>query len=113
MTYPTSVAPRLLEGRLALVTGAGQGNGRALALGLAQAGARVIVTDLNEATVEETAETVRIEGGAAWPFVLDVTSPDACRALAQRVGKEIGEVDLRNRHQTHRIAPDVYLAASG
>lgn len=94
MTYPTSVAPRLLEGRLALVTGAGQGNGRALALGLAQAGARVIVTDLNEATVEETAETVRIEGGAAWPFVLDVTSPDACRALAQRVGKEIGEVDL-------------------
>ena len=38
MTFPNSVAPRLLEGRLALITGAGQGNGRALALGLAQAG---------------------------------------------------------------------------
>ena len=36
---------RLLEGRLALVTGAGQGNGRPIAIGLAQAWARVIVTD--------------------------------------------------------------------
>ena len=45
MAIPISVAPRLLEGRLALITGAGQGNGRALALGLAQADARVIATD--------------------------------------------------------------------
>jgi NAD(P)-dependent dehydrogenase (short-subunit alcohol dehydrogenase family) len=94
MKYPTTVAPRLLEGRLAMITGAGQGNGRALALGLSQAGARVIVTDMNESTVEETANAVRIEGGEAWAFVLDVTSPDACRALAQRVEKEIGKVDL-------------------
>jgi NAD(P)-dependent dehydrogenase (short-subunit alcohol dehydrogenase family) len=36
MAFPSSVAPRLLEGRRALITGAGQGNGRALALGLAQ-----------------------------------------------------------------------------
>ena len=35
MAFPPHVAPRLLEGRLALITGAGQGNGRALALGLA------------------------------------------------------------------------------
>ena len=45
MPFPSSIAPCLLEGRLALITGAGQGNGRAFALGLAQAGARVIVTD--------------------------------------------------------------------
>lgn len=94
MTFPTTVAPRLLEGRLALITGAGQGNGRALALGLAQAGARVIATDMNAATVEETAALVRAAGGTAWALTLDVTSPEACQALAARVGAEIGAVDL-------------------
>lgn len=94
MTFPTTVAPRLLEGRLALITGAGQGNGRALALGLAQAGARVIATDMNAATVEETAAQVLAAGGTAWSFTLDVTSAEACQALAARVGAEIGAVDL-------------------
>ena len=94
MMYPETVAPRLLQGRLALITGAGQGNGRALALGLSQAGARVVVTDMNESTVKETAEAVREQGGEAWSFVLDVTSPEACRALAQRVEEEVGQVDL-------------------
>ena len=94
MTFPATIAPRLLTGRLAMITGAGQGNGRALALGLAQAGARVIVTDMNAGTVEETAQAVRAEGGEAWAFVLDVTSPDACKALAARVEAEIGSVDL-------------------
>lgn len=94
MAISQNIAPRLLVGRLALVTGAGQGNGRTLALGLAQAGARVIVTDVNQATVEETARAVREEGGEAWAFVLDVTSAEACHALAARVGSEIGDVDL-------------------
>jgi NAD(P)-dependent dehydrogenase (short-subunit alcohol dehydrogenase family) len=94
MAFPANVAPRLLEGRLALITGAGQGNGRALALGLAQAGARVVVTDMNDATVRETAQLVRDEGGQAWSFVLDVTSPEACNALAAKVGEEVGTIDL-------------------
>jgi NAD(P)-dependent dehydrogenase (short-subunit alcohol dehydrogenase family) len=94
MALPTSVAPRLLEGRLALITGAGRGNGRALALGLAQAGARVIATDVNTINVEETARLVRAEGGEAWSFVLDVTSAPECEALAARIGREIGNVDL-------------------
>jgi NAD(P)-dependent dehydrogenase (short-subunit alcohol dehydrogenase family) len=63
MTFPNSIAPHLLEGRLALITGAGQGNGRTLALGVAQAGARVIATDMNERAVEETAKLIRSEGG--------------------------------------------------
>jgi NAD(P)-dependent dehydrogenase (short-subunit alcohol dehydrogenase family) len=94
MAIPTSVAPRLLEGRLTLITGAGQGNGRALAIGLSQAGARVIAADVNAATVEETARLVRAQGREAWPFVLDVTSPQACEALAARAAREIGNVDL-------------------
>ncbi|MDO9237387.1 MAG: glucose 1-dehydrogenase [Aquabacterium sp.] len=94
MPLPPFIAPHLLDGQLALITGAGQGNGRALALGLAQAGARVIVTDVNKTTVEETAQAVRSEGGEAWAFVLDVTSPEACNALALRVGQEIGEINV-------------------
>lgn len=94
MNFPAAIAPRLLHGRLALVTGAGQGNGRAIALGLAQAGARVIATDINVGTVEETATLVRNQGGEAWSFQLDVTSPAACEELAARVGREVGQVDL-------------------
>ena len=94
MKFPPTVAPPLLSGRLALITGAGQGNGRTLALGLAQAGARVIVTDVNAATVSDTARAVRDEGGQAWDFVLDVTSAEDCKALAARVGADIGQVDL-------------------
>ena len=94
MRYPSAIAPRLLEGRLALITGAGQGNGRAMALGLAQAGARVIATDMNASTVEETAQLIRSEGGEARSFVLDVTALAACEALAGRVERELGMVDL-------------------
>ncbi len=94
MAIDRSVAPILLEGRLALITGAGQGNGRTFALGLAQAGARVIATDMNADNVEETAKLVRKQDGESWHFALDVTSANDCEALAERVGKEIGNVDL-------------------
>lgn len=94
MSTTTNSLPRLLEGRLALVTGAGQGNGREIALGLHRAGARVVVTDLNEATVHETARLIREEGGTAWAHVHDVTDAQACHALAQRVARDAGTVDL-------------------
>lgn len=94
MNSTTSSIPRLLEGRLALVTGAGQGNGREIGLGLHRAGARVVVTDVNQATVEETARMIREEGGSAWAFVLDVTQAEACQVLSARVAADIGLVDL-------------------
>jgi NAD(P)-dependent dehydrogenase (short-subunit alcohol dehydrogenase family) len=94
MSYSQTVASRLLEGRLALVTGAGQGNGRALALGLAQAGAKVVVSDINIAQVEETAALIREQKGEAWVFELDVTNDKACYALAATVEQEIGKIDL-------------------
>ena len=94
MALNDSIAPRLLQGRLAFITGAGQGNGRMLALGLAHAGARVIVTDMNAASVEETARLVKQAGGEAFFFALDVTVPEACHALAEKVRQQIGCVDL-------------------
>jgi NAD(P)-dependent dehydrogenase (short-subunit alcohol dehydrogenase family) len=89
-----TLLPGLLQGRLALVTGAGQGNGRAIALGLSRAGARVVVTDVNATTVAETAELVRAEGGTAWSFALDVADAAACLLLADRVAAACGRVDL-------------------
>lgn len=86
--------PRLLESRLALVTGAGQGNGREIAIGLHRAGAHVIVTDINQQTVDETAQMISAEGGTAWAFRLDVTQADDCVALASQIAAEIGQVDL-------------------
>jgi len=94
MTSANHIVPRILEGRLAFVTGAGQGNGRDIALGLSQAGAQVIATDINEGSVAATADAVRAQGGTCWSFSLDVTLAEACRNLAERVGAEIGQVDL-------------------
>jgi NAD(P)-dependent dehydrogenase (short-subunit alcohol dehydrogenase family) len=94
MELNSNMAPRVLQGRLALVTGAGQGNGRSIALGLAQAGARVVVTDVNALTAAQTAADIVAAGGQAWSHVLDVTSIEACTALAERVGAEAGKVDL-------------------
>ncbi len=87
--------PRLLEGRLALVTGAGRGNGRAIAIGLAGAGARVVATDLDGDAAIETARLIAADTGVqAWAHVLDVTDPAACAAVAARVAAEAGAIDL-------------------
>ena len=93
MDLSSNMAPRVLDGRLALVTGAGQGNGRAIAIGLAKAGARVVVTDINAEPVRQTEAAIRAAGGEAWAHVLDVTSREACVALAEKVAADIGPVD--------------------
>lgn len=90
----TGTTPPLLQGRLALVTGAGQGIGRAVAEGLSAAGARVVVTDVHEPGALETADAIRRKGGTAWHFVLDVVQSDQCRALAARLAEQVGQVDL-------------------
>jgi NAD(P)-dependent dehydrogenase (short-subunit alcohol dehydrogenase family) len=94
MAISPNLAPPVLHGRLALVTGGGQGNGRAIARGLAQAGARVVVTDLNPQTAAAVAEEIRQGGGQAWGYRLDVTDAAACDALAVQVQTDVGLVDL-------------------
>lgn len=84
---------KLLEGRLALVTGARAGIGRAIALQYAQAGARVVLADLRAEDCAATVREITAAGGSAWAFALDITDIDACAALAGRVGSEIGDVD--------------------
>ncbi|MBK6650793.1 MAG: glucose 1-dehydrogenase [Betaproteobacteria bacterium] len=94
MNITSDIAPEVLKGKLALVTGGGQGNGRAIARGLANAGARVIVTDINAQTAQQVADEILAQGRQAWAFRLDVTSTEACQGLASQVGKDIGPLDL-------------------
>lgn len=86
--------PRLLEGRLAFVTGAGQGNGRAIAIGLHQAGARVVVSDLDEKSAQETAAAIEKDGGKALSFQLDVSDADQCERVANSVNSAAGPIDI-------------------
>ena len=94
MDISTNMAPQVLTGKIALVTGAGQGNGRAIALGLARAGARVVITDINAQSVADVEAEIRAAGGEASSYVLDVTSVAACTALAGQVGRDVGQVDV-------------------
>jgi NAD(P)-dependent dehydrogenase (short-subunit alcohol dehydrogenase family) len=78
----------LLKGQTAVVTGAGQGNGAAIALGLAEQGARLICTDVDRASAERTAEAIRSKGGEGSGHALDVTDKAAAVALAQALDKQ-------------------------
>ena len=89
-----SGAPGLLQGKLALVTGAGQGNGRAIALGLAAAGARVVVTDVDAGNARQAADDILAAGGQACAHALDVTDPRACEAIAAAVRQAQGPIDV-------------------
>ncbi|MDX3924506.1 MAG: SDR family oxidoreductase [Shinella sp.] len=75
-----------LTGRLALVTGAGQGIGAACAHALAETGARVICTDIDGERARATAEALAVYGNDAEAAALDVTDTAALEALAGRIG---------------------------
>ena len=62
---------RFLADRVALVTGAAQGNGRAIAAELARRGAELVLVDIDSAGVEQSAELLRQQGGQALPVVAD------------------------------------------
>lgn len=55
---------------------------------------------MNESTVKDTANSVKEEGDEAWSYVLDVTSPDDYRALAQRVDKTSGRLTCLTTRKT-------------
>jgi NAD(P)-dependent dehydrogenase (short-subunit alcohol dehydrogenase family) len=85
---------RPLEGKLALVTGAASGIGRAIASAYAQAGARVIVTDVAEGACAGTLQDVLAAGAEGWALPLDVTDANAAATLAEHVLQTIGPLDI-------------------
>lgn len=82
------------DGRIALVTGAGRGIGRAVALQLADSGAQVALLARSVSQLEETAEKVRAEGGVAVVVPADLADPEAVAEAARTAIKELGPVDI-------------------
>ncbi|MGC2637263.1 MAG: 3-oxoacyl-[acyl-carrier-protein] reductase [Acidobacteriaceae bacterium] len=83
-----------MEGRTALVTGASQGIGRACALALAAAGARVTLAARNEAKLNEVAAEIATAGGTAAVFTLDISSEDSIKACAKAALAHFGSVEI-------------------
>jgi 3-oxoacyl-[acyl-carrier protein] reductase len=82
------------QGRTALVTGASQGIGRACALALAQAGARVALAARNESKLNEVAAEIASKGGAAAVFSLDLSSEESIKACAKSAVQHFGSIEI-------------------
>ena len=83
-----------LEEKVAVVTGGGQGLGRAITLALARAGAKVVVADMNPDTAEAVAAEVADAGGEALALQVDVSDEASVAALQERALDRFGRVDV-------------------
>ncbi len=83
-----------LSGKVALVSGAAQGMGRAMALALAEAGADLMLADLNDTGVRRTAEQITALGRKAISVACDVSKPEAIRAMFGQLDQALGRIDF-------------------
>ncbi len=83
-----------IEGRVAIVTGAGSGLGRQHALFLARKGARVVVNDLAQSAADGVAAEIKKAGGEALAFAASVTDESAVAAMAARAIGKWGRIDI-------------------
>jgi 3-oxoacyl-[acyl-carrier protein] reductase len=83
-----------IEGRIALVTGASQGIGHAIALELAHAGATVALAARNETKLAAVKAEIEAAGGKAQTYALDVSSPESITAGVKTILAELGKVEI-------------------
>jgi len=79
-----------LAGKVALVTGAGSGIGRAAAIAYARAGAAVVAADISDAGLQETVRAI----GEATPVLADVSKPEDCKSMVNRALAVHGRLDF-------------------
>ena len=82
----------LFNGRRILITGAGRGNGAALANGLSSYGADIIATDIDGESAAETANSIIETGAPAHAFTLDISDLETCRAVAEEIERTVGPI---------------------
>ena len=83
-----------LDGKVALVTGAGGGIGREIVLALAGAGASVVAAGRSQEALEATLALLDAQALQAWPLMLDITDADAVRAAVARIAADHGRLDI-------------------
>ncbi len=84
----------LLKEKISVVTGAGRGIGRAVAIGMANEGATVVLSARSADEIEDAAEEIRSKGGRALAVQADVAQQESVDALFERVGKELGDAEI-------------------
>ena len=83
-----------LENKTAIVTGAGSGIGRAMAMRFAKEGSNVVIPDLNLDAAKETAKLVVAQGQQALPIEMDVTSPTMVESMVTKTIETYGHIDI-------------------
>jgi|HigsolmetaAR202D_1030399.scaffolds.fasta_scaffold00001_115 NAD(P)-dependent dehydrogenase (short-subunit alcohol dehydrogenase family) len=111
------MAEQKLAGKVALVTGAARGLGRAYALRLASLGADVVINDINIYAAREynepltgdaqtVGEEIRAMGRRSLDIVADVTDPQACKDMVAQIVEELGRIDILVTNAGGQLAPN-------
>ena len=104
----------VLDGQVAIVTGAGQGIGRGIAMALAGAGARVLAASRTASRLEETCRLIGEAGGTALPLAVDVCDADAASQISDETVRQFGAIDiLVNNAQQAVLGPLLELDDAG
>ncbi|HIA95306.1 MAG TPA: SDR family oxidoreductase [Gammaproteobacteria bacterium] len=93
MTKLTKLS-RSVEGKVALITGSGSGMGRATSYVFAEAGAKVVVSDINKKQIEEVSSEINSSNGTCLKQILDVTNQENINEVIANVIKEFGQLDI-------------------
>jgi 3-oxoacyl-[acyl-carrier protein] reductase len=97
----------ILADKVALVTGAAQGIGYAIAARFARAGAKLVLADLDQSNAERAARRLQEEGYEVLPLQVDVSKPEEVRAMVEQTVKLLGRIDIlvNNAGITGKAAP--------